>query len=390
MRFVSLLNELRDAPVPEGYPDPALLTFKEYEKVANPSRKSHGNSAYQHTGSLDYHKYEDFKPLRRFKSRGIEFELKIKHETHRYAKVHPETEDILRDENGNVMYMDDEDLKAAGINPVHITLGVFDGRKCVGAAQDEWGALLIMVVQEYQGFGLGPIIGKVARTLEPYADSGGFTQGGYYNLQKVHAEFVRDYMANGMYSHLVRTGQLTAERAKEIISSANLTKKPPRPDIGPSGQRMLWSNGTNAWIVYDANLKEVMDEIQEGKLDEVFSQKLVNAFCFLTNENPTYLYELNYNDEEAGKVALMAAMAHTQQVHGDALVIRNENWADVKERVEALGLRVEYNEPFPDGKMPYAPFERLAAQEAAWRKSFDQYNEFQYLMQELAEQLYNQ
>ena len=390
MRFHTLLNEIRMKKQPKGMPDPALLTIDEYEKVANPSQKSHGNDSYQVTGSLSYMHYENFKPLRRFKSRGIEFELMIKSEKSSYIKTNPETGDPVYDADGKVMSMTDEEVIASGIDPITYTLGVFRDQVCVGSVQDEWGAVLIMVVQEYQGFGLGPILGKVARTMEPYADSGGFTQGGYNNLIKIHQSMVQDYMTNGMYSKLVRDGTITIDRAKEIIASANLKQKPKqKADVGPSGKKLLWTNDMNAWIVYDANLRNVMDEVNEGHLDDMFSEKLILAYCFLVDEEPTYLYELNYADKAAGKVALQAAMSHTEQ-HGDEMRIRNDNWSEVWERTRALGYDVEIDEPFPETNIPYETFQKLASIEQRWRKSFDQYGEFEVLMQELADRTYNQ
>ena len=386
MKLENILLEFKDRPVPEGKPDPALMTFDEYAKVANPKNKTHSDTSYQQSGELEYHNYNDYKPLRRFQSRGVEFEMKIKKEKGRYVKVDPKRGETVRDEKGNPQYYSDEELKTMGINPYTYTAAVFHEKKCVGAAQDEWGALLIMVVQEYQGFGLGPMLGKVARSYDPYADSGGFTGGGYNNLRKVHQSFVRDYMTNGTYSQLVRKGVITSARAKEIMKSANIDQKSKeKSNVGETNEKFLWSNDTNAWIVYDANLRNV---IQDESVDELFSEKLIHAFCFIVNEEPTYLFQLDYNQEKYGKLVLEAALAEVER-HGDELRIRNENWKEVHERVKKLGYDVEIDEPFPEGEIPYSHIKKFTNAEKRWRKSFDQYDEFQILMQELAEKLYN-
>jgi hypothetical protein len=392
MRLSTLLSEVRDRPVPEGMPDPALLTFKEYEKVANPSDKSHESDSYQATGSLSYHTYENFRPLRRFQSRGIDFELMVNrvdsHHDQKFVKHTPEG-NIVRNEKGEIIYMSPAELDASGYERYGYTFGIFYDKTCVGAAQDEWGALLILVVQEFQGFGLGPILGKVARKMEPYADSGGFTPGGHHNLRKVHQEFVREYMQTGMYSHLVRSGQISVERAKEIIASAQLEQKPTKKtNVGPSGEKYLWSNNTNAWIVYDKNLKNAIEESQKGRIDDLFAEKLIHAYCFTMDENPTYLYQLGYNDKKSGKIVLEAAMAEVAS-HDDELRIRNDNWTEVWERVRALGYDVEIDEPFPESDIPNDVFQKLSQIEQSWRKSFDQYDEFGTLMQELADRIYN-
>lgn len=392
MKLTNFLSEVKDRKQPEGMPDPALLTYDEYYKVANPSDKWHPDEAYQTTGSLPYLHYENFKPLRRFKSRGLEFELMVQKEEHRYVKTNLETGEVVRDENGLATYWTPEEMKAMNKSTEDYTFAIFHKGNAVAAAQDEWGALLILVVSEFQGFGLGPILGKVARSMEPYADSGGFTPGGEQMLRKVHREFVKDYMANGMYSQLVRSGQVTVERVKKILDSANLkykqTKKTP---IGSSGKWKLWSNDTNAWIVYDENLRNVIDELQSGKLDLSLSKNLILAFCFIEGESPSYLYQLQYSDELAGRHALSAAIAHVDS-YDDILTVRESKFfANTLENARKLGYDISPGEPFPEpAKDENAKYQQLAKRERKWRNSFDEYGEFEISMQEMAEKLYNE
>ena len=73
-----------------------------------------------------------------------------------------------------------------------------DENQYIGGLQDEWGCILIHIAEEYQGFGLGPILGKLAREYYPSKSSGGFTNAGYTNFINVYRDMVKNYIQSGM------------------------------------------------------------------------------------------------------------------------------------------------------------------------------------------------
>lgn len=94
-----------------------------------------------------------------------------------------------------------------------------DEKIVVGAGQDEWGCVLIWVFDQYRGMGIGEELVKAYREFYPSKDSGGFTSFGYNQLQKYHAYLVRKYLMNGIYSDMVRKGEITSKKVKEITDS---------------------------------------------------------------------------------------------------------------------------------------------------------------------------
>jgi len=207
--------------------DPALMTFDEYERFLNPKQKQHPDSAYQSTREKlsSYIRYDDYKTLLNRKKLGphwFEFRLRTEHlwdEKLKYTKTDAQGE-IIRGPNGDALYMSLEDKRAAGIPQYEFTLAVFDEEKQTAAsAQNEWDCWLFVTVEEYKGLGLGPILGRMAREYYPERPSGGFTPSGGHNLQKIHDHAVRAYLGSGMYSWLVRDGQLTPGRVREILGS---------------------------------------------------------------------------------------------------------------------------------------------------------------------------
>jgi hypothetical protein len=216
--------------------NPAFMTVKEYLQVTNRDRKYHDDSSYdvdlaKLSNEGSYAKKENYdKLLRRLKIKGQNFDFYFK---------------------------DDK--------PWGFVVSAFneDGER-VGGTQDEWGAMLVRVAREYRGFGLGPILVKMARTMEPFKDSGGFTSGGKANLIKVHREFVRDALNNGTYSAYVREGKMSMDRVKEIIQSAQLAMRPKKSDQNLNSNDpkdwMLYVGGYGDFIMYDKKLKDTIED----------------------------------------------------------------------------------------------------------------------------------
>lgn len=342
---------------PKGI-NPALLTFDEYYRLANDRDKSHPDTAYDLTLKKlnSYLPKTEFQKLyRRIKIHGLDFEIWI--------------------------YQDGNEWG----------LGVFNGDTKVAAVQDEWGTLLAVVAREYRGFGLGPMLVKIARTIEPDRPSGGFTPSGYANFIKVYQSMVRDALASGLYHQLVTQGKITMPRVQEIIASAKLPKqviKPPR-DLNSDDPKtwLLYVGEHGDFVLYDRKLKDLINE-----RDDYFINKMIKGYAYVQ------LHEGHSDD-----------WAMLRQFGGDTPVIKRLliNCAVQYTNVEDMTLYLEPAEiDFIDKRMidrlegpskvrgfdsykviptgETYDYSGLAAAERRWRKSFDRYDEFYIQMLELA------
>lgn len=213
--------------------DPALMTFPEYRQAFNRDNRSHPSSAYQMTavdmkqrgegGYLDRKEFPIL--LNRIARKGQMFEVRMRKEDRwamKYVK-HDAQDEIVRGPDGMALYMEPEEIQA--MIPANrrwdysFTIYNAEGDP-VASAQNEWGAVLWMVAQEYRGFGLGVLLGQLTQHYHPERDSGGFTPDGWQNTMMVHRSLVQKYLQSGTYSWLVRSGQITPERVREIIASS--------------------------------------------------------------------------------------------------------------------------------------------------------------------------
>lgn len=87
----------------------------------------------------------------------------------------------------------------------------------VSMAADEWGATLLTVAKEYRGRGLGEVIGKVWYHFNPDYTSGGYTPQGRANAIKLWKNRVRELIASGAYSELVKRGRISLDQVREIV-----------------------------------------------------------------------------------------------------------------------------------------------------------------------------
>ena len=272
--------------------DPALLTFREYYQLTNKENKTHPNNAYDWSLAdmqRDYNNYASFPILQNHLTiAGMPFEIRLRKDDRwegQYVRVDSDGE-IVRDEHNQATYFTPEEVRQriGEAKRYNYSVGIFNQQKqLVAVAQDEWGAWLFVVAQEYRGFGLGVIVGKLARSLHPDRGSGGFTKSGAHNLRRIHQAFVRDYLASGMYSWLVRSGQLTVERARAIIDSigskADVDWRPKAPpDLGSddASNWLLYVGEYGDFMLYDKKLRD----IDEAKYEH-FSDQMIKGLAYV-------------------------------------------------------------------------------------------------------------
>lgn len=166
------LKKLRDLG-PEGY-----------AKEVNKSGKWHPSDAYKTTANKlnTYTRIEDYPTLIETFN-GVEYRRSDK--PLKYVKPN-EDGFAMREENGNAIYLTEDEIAEKGLKSKSDDLAAFIDGKAVGMAADEWGAILVLVAKEYQNKGIGTKLTTIYRTANPWKDSGGFTNAGMKQIRRVY------------------------------------------------------------------------------------------------------------------------------------------------------------------------------------------------------------
>lgn len=376
---------------PEGI-DPAMLTLPEYLKLANEHGKYHEDSAYESTiETLNQYEIDKskYKLIRRFRKNGISFDLMVLRTKNSFVHRNPDDEygmnPYLRDENNQLIPHTDEEIEALGYQPYSFTVSIFHGDVRVAAAQDEWGAMLIRVAKEYQRFGLGTIVGKIARSLEPGKPSGGFSPSGRRNFVRVHRELVRDALTDGRYREWVKSGLLTIEKVREIINSAKLEMRQPKDTVDYSSNNasdwMLYTDFHGMFVIYDRKLKDLYQD------ENHFTDNMVKGLVYVMCNNGIARIK-QFGAQTVKLKAFMLALAYTNaKVNECALWVEHEEYDlpgfTYSEEVNTVGYS---SKEVLSG--PIVDYREMVDAERRFRKSFDQYDEFLYHITEYAHRVF--
>lgn len=375
--------------------DPALLTFKEWYDLVNPKNKDHPDEAYSFTIKEKQSEYQDKKNypklLNNIKIHNIDFEIRMKiidKSKLNYVKTNEQGE-VLKDEKGNIVYYSKEEVEK--IIPDKYQIGVFtkDGT-FVGGAQDEWGAMLYYIANEYKGFGLGKIIAKIAYGLQPEKSSGGFSPSGLRTFRKIHSEFVRDYLSSGMYSHLIKTNQISKEKVNKIINSiSDRPKKIKQEDLSSNDPKnwLILIEDSMA-IIYDKKIKNQINNIyDENPRKSYFARKMIKGYI-LTRKTHEYERIVQFGGENKQiKTFLMDFAGYQAKLSNSILVVETED-----KQYISNNLKIIEGPNNKAGHMSYLVkpiknlnyFKNMNFEEKMFRKEFDKYNEFKTSIIELA------
>ena len=398
MRY-SELNEATRSYV-KKIVDPALLTFGEYLKIADPDGKSHPSTAYdfdverlnRYETAADYQKL-----LNTITVNGIQFEVRekqIDRWDNKYVKT-DENKDIVRDENGKAMYLTKDEI-AKLIPPEKRYTYEFavvskDTGDIVGNTSDEWGALLVTVAQEYRKFGFGTLLVKLKREREPTKGSGGFTNSGLNNFRRVHSEMVRDYMSSGMYSHLVNTGVITKERAKEIINSISDKKsKQKQKNLNtnnPEDWIIMTDSGSSYVILYDKKIYELEDDYIDTS--NYWVEQFIIAMVAIGGPDNFTTIDRSYGSDKVVTklIEILISGEYPKPIYFEE---------DVANRIKTMMGEKLNMEPVTKERRtmykcwvdnPTVNISQLMNLEKNIRQKYDQYDEMKYRIQELAESL---
>lgn len=363
------LIERTDPILPDRNPtgiNPALLTFAEYFKLTTKNKTEfHPDSAYDMSVATmnSYGPKASYPKLyRTIKIHNLKFEIRVMEQDGEWG------------------------------------IGVFNGETKVAAVQDEWGCLLVAVAREYRGFGLGPMLVKLARTIQPDRPSGGFTRSGYENFVKVYQSMVRDALASGLYRKLITQDQMTMQRAKDIIASANLPKRESKPvrDLRSDDPEswLLYVGEHGDFVLYDRKLKSLLDE--GGERNDYWIDQMIKGFAYVQlhdghNENWAMLRQFGGDTPGIKKFLINCAVEYSNAANMPLWLEPDEiEFIDKRmiERLEGPSLVRGFKsyKVIPTGeKLDYTG---VAREERRWRKSIDQYDEFFNQMLELAHSKY--
>jgi hypothetical protein len=381
--------------------DPALMTFAEYKKIVNPSSKYHPEAYDMSVDQMNsdrgvsYHKKDWPKLINQFKVHGLEFEVR-ESATDRwesnYCKVGADGE-LVRDESGMVMYMDRDEVAAMfpGAERYRYEHAIFDvsNGKMVANTQDEWNCLLVMVAREYRKFGLGTKLVKIHRDVYPTRDSGGMTQGGYANIQRVHALHVREYLSSGMYSHLVKSGQLTAEKVKEIVASIGDTGKNKNHvqmdlDVSDTSKWLLIADASRA-ILYHQGF---YDYDHDGDESGYWSERFILGYATIGGSNNPFIFRL-YGASDRIKSFMLEVMLNTEL--GDKIALDPEERKLLDRLGDKLNVQEYPRSPRPKANemqcwldTPTMNWQAMVMHEKRVRKQFDKYDEYLNRLEEMA------
>lgn len=388
-------NNLMKPYNPSGI-NPALMTIVEYVKAMNKDGKSHPSSAYNVSVSdmnQDYHNGKEVistgKLVQRVRLRGLEFRIYIGSRENRYGRTDADGE-YIRDDEGKITYMTPEEITEKGMEAVARTVYIVDENdNIVGQGSDEWGTTLLMVAKEYRSFGLGTLLGKITRTLYPDRESGGFTHRGIENFRRVHREFVRDAITSGLYTKMVRAGEITAARVKEIIASAKIENRPKKTDDfakSPIQEWKLFVDTYGGFILYDPKLPTVLEE-HEGAVDFSLMERFVYGFVYC-REGLGVMRIKDFGGDSEPIRSMMLSLAYTEAkregielwVEPSEADIKGFTYGEITNEVGYDAAQVLSGKPFN-----YIP---AAREEIAFRKSFDKYSEFKSRLIEIAEAKY--
>jgi hypothetical protein len=239
---------------------PSLLTWKEYYKIINFNDKFHESTAYNYT----YDKTRIFKCEDSCKTIKT---VKISNLILKYILIKVHLEYAKFDGDKYIGLMTDEEVIASGISPYRYNIVCTHNDIEVGSATDEWGCTLIYVVKEFRNLGIGEQLIKFYRNIYPYKPSGGLTESGYTQLQKYYNWMVKNTLANGIYSQMVKNGELTKDRVKEILSSVNkkflFSKEKTnklKDLIKDSDENPIYIIEDNNIIIFDSRIKDIYKE----------------------------------------------------------------------------------------------------------------------------------
>jgi hypothetical protein len=187
-----------------GWPMPSSVwqtTQAGFLNLVNPQGKMHESGIFDRANLDDIQAYlarERFAEIVGVLQTAVgEIELRAERRPCKYVRKLPDGE-IARDASGIALYLNDEEVLAAGRNPFELTIAAFHGDMALGHIGDSFGATELMLAAEYRGYGIGTALEVAFRREDPFRPSGGLSVAGLNCVLAAHRELVREAIAQGM------------------------------------------------------------------------------------------------------------------------------------------------------------------------------------------------
>ena len=366
---------------------PYLLTWNEYHQLVNPDDKWHSDQAYNFTLKTlnDEHDHKELLKFKQYqtkviKGRSFTFYIRTIDRLDNIASLTQAQQDRYQDKRYNYEFKVVDD----------------DTGMIVGSVQDEWGALLIVVAQEYRGFGLGIILGSLIRKFVPDYASGGLTNSGRNNLYKVYSSLVKSELAKGTYSKLVSANELSTQRAKEIINSANLSVKLP-PSLEVTHQyennKQDWvcmhDSDSDGFIIYNRKLILMYNN---DDVSDFWKDEFIVGMGFASSSSGTDLVIFQFGGKDDTVKRLMMALIMTQ-AQQNRCNVRVEK--SIAKYVDERKVELVTNRNYSKTELIFKPVSystsvsQLINADQRLRKKYDKYSQFEYWLKDTATAKYD-
>ena len=230
---------------------------------------------------------------------------------------------------------------------------------------------------------------KLAWEAEPGKSTGGCTPGGARVVQKVHQNFVQEYLRNGTYSRLIKEGAITTERVKEILMSAKLESQyvPPRVkeklNLGMNDPKnFLLFEQDGGFILYDRKLKDLLEQGDEERYF-YWMERCIKGHSFAGggyhSDDKLFLHQLGGDTTQIKKFMFMLALSYAKK-EGVPLKIFDDNLNMVNP--SEVNLERDNLATLKGAPINWGP---MKAQEIQFRRTFDRYGEFKDRLMEIAD-----
>jgi hypothetical protein len=254
-----------------------------YIEAVNKSGKWHPSDAYSTTANqlAQTVKIEEYDELIETVD-GIEY--RVENRPLQYVATDADG-DIIRDEFGNATYYSQVEAKAKNLPPARRDMAAFLDGLPVGVAQDEWGAVLVMVANEYQGKGIGPRLATYYRTEHPFKDSGGFTNAGLNQIRKVYRYLIGTSEPKTIGKPIPLAHRPISSETVDISDIYVVDMKSPA-----WSRRVYWtSDGVERWLSTTDDIIEKVgaDKLARDQQADILIEAEQNA-----TQSPTYALSL--------------------------------------------------------------------------------------------------
>jgi len=252
----------------------------------------------------------------------------------------------------------------------------------VSIAQNEYGCILVSTTKEYRGYGFGRLLGIRFRELHPDFNTGGVTPNGQKQVVRIWKKYISDAIKNGLYTRMLRAGNITKSRINDILSdydgakfTSNINKTTNiAAKIPDDYKNWLVFNYNNSIIVYHRSVYDA------SPADDDLEKYIVGYLHLehMSSGIPT-LHDIQYVNQRAEKILIYGSLFLTN----NKLAIDHEA-SDFTDSIKTLD-DVTINNNMASTTRDLNILSKLFDYEKIIRLKNDPYSEYMYAIQSAAE-----